>query len=231
MRTPILTTVLALLAGIPASAATESLEQQLKGMNAPSSALPPSASAEKLYAVQTRESSLSNRHELLLGAGKSLFGQEFIVSSQFGAGYRYHLNDRFDLGVSGMYVSNGLSASAQRLIIEDRVYPDVAYSKWQADATVGLNTFYGKFRLTADNVMYFDQYVALGGGMVGLSTGSRPAAVADIGFAFWMGRSLSLRMGFKDTVYNEQRRLSRSWEQNFQFHIDAGILLGGSSGT
>jgi hypothetical protein len=89
--------------------------------------------------------------------------------------------------------------------------------------------FYGKFRVSMDQVFYFDQYVALGAGSVGLNTGRQTAAVGDVGFVLWLGRKGSIRFGVKDYFYNEQRRLSSSRVHDLVGHIDAGFLFGGSS--
>ncbi len=93
---------------------------------------------------------------------------------------------------------------------------------------MGLHTFYGKFRLTLDHVLYFDHYVALGPGWVSFSSGKGPAGVVDTGFVFWLGKSWSVRTGLKDYVFKEQRVASSGLAQHLIFHLDIGWVLGGS---
>ena len=57
--------------------------------------------------------------------------------------------------------------------------------------------------LSMDNVLYFDFYSALGAGREDLNSGFENAVVADAGFAFWMGKWGSTRVGLKDYYYQE----------------------------
>ncbi|HTL12304.1 MAG TPA: outer membrane beta-barrel domain-containing protein [Bdellovibrionota bacterium] len=221
-----MTSVSVMAADAPAEAP---LDAQLQKLTLPSSELPPSASYEKLYSVQSRESGLSLRHEITASIGKSLVGQDFVNSFEVSGSYRFHFTDRWSLGFSGTYVNNSLTKAAQELISVESIYPDIVYPRYLADATVGYNLFYGKFRLSMDSVLYFDQYLELGGGLVGLTTGQQKAVVAGAGLAFWIGKNGTVRLGFKDYIYDEVRRLSSSVENNLEFHLDVGLLLGGKS--
>jgi hypothetical protein len=92
---------------------------------------------------------------------------------------------------------------------------------------LGYNTFYGKIRFAADSVTYFDQYVAIGPGIVGFSNGTSPAAVIDVGFAFWLGRSGSVRLGVQSEIFNEKRVKSSVLRNDAVAHLDIGMMLGG----
>ena len=220
--------VLCMLAAVPAFAeTTPSLSDQMRSLSVPESELPPSASMEKLYSVQTRHASLHRRHEFGVGFAKSVLGQDFVSSNQVSGNYRFHFNDHWSFGISGMYFFNSLSPFAEKLIAKENIYPDMAYVKAISDATLGYNLFYGKFRVSSENVLYFDQYLTAGAALVSMSTGRSAAATAGAGMLFWWGKQGSVRVGVKDYVYNEKRTFDTNTVHNMVFHLDLGILLGG----
>jgi outer membrane beta-barrel protein len=146
-----------------------------------------------------------------------------------GGSIRFHFNDRFSLGLSGAQVYNSLTETARLLMNQEGILPDVAYAKFRSDLSVAMNTFYGKFRLSSDRVLYLDQYIALGGGVVGLNTGTTGMATFDGGLAFWVGQHGVIRLGLKDHFYREVRQLSSSMTNHWLGHVDLGWMLGGSS--
>lgn len=203
-----------------------SLEDQLQGLSLPDNQSPAAVSTEKLYSVQTRHNPLASRSEFSLGAGKNLGSDGFLDSSQVSLTYRYHLNDRWFIQAGAAMVSNSMSGSARAFYDRDRILPDAAYVKQRADLVLGRNLFYGKFRVSAEKVLYFDQYISVGPGYAILNTGSTPAAVADIGFVFWLGQQASLRIGAQDYYFKEKRQLKTGMTNQIIGHIDLGILLG-----
>jgi outer membrane beta-barrel protein len=92
---------------------------------------------------------------------------------------------------------------------------------------VGFHTFYGKFRLTMDQVLYFDHYVTAGGGWMELNTNSSPMGVVGTGFVFWLGRNFSVRAGLKDYIFQERRVSGQGIAQHLLFHADVGFVFGG----
>jgi outer membrane beta-barrel protein len=208
---------------------TRSLEDQLQEMELPGNRAPDSVSAEKLYAVQSRYVGLRGKHELTLGAGKNFTPDSFLTSNEVGLGYRYHLNDQWSVNLGGAFVFNSLTSSGTRLWQSEGRIPDVAYGKNRIDLSVGYNAFYGKFRVSMDEVFYFDQYFQAGVGTVELSTGRVPSAQIEAGFAFWASRNWGLRFGFRDSIYNEKRQLSSGLAHNVIGHVDLALLLGGGA--
>lgn len=206
---------------------TKSLEDELQSLSVPSNQAPSGVSSESLYSVQSRLAPLDGRSEVTLTGAKNFTVDSFLVSQQVDLGYRYYLTERWFIGASGSYVFNSLSDSGNRLMTQNTRLPDVAYSKYRADLMAGYNLFYGKFRLTMDQVFYFDQYVALGPGVVVQDLGTHPAAVADVGFVFWFGRNYSFRLGVKDYFFHEDRRLSSGMANNLLGHVDIGYVFGG----
>ena len=209
-----------------ASAPVVSLEDQLKELEVPGNRAPDSVSREKLYAVQNRFVGLRGKHELSAGGGRNFTSDSFLSSSEVLIHYRYHLNDRWALGLGGGFVFNDLSSGGKRLLDSQGLVPDVAYAKNRIDLNTTFNAFYGKFRLSMDQVFYFDQYFQVGAGVVELSTGRVPAGYAEAGFAFWAGRQVGMRLGFRDAIYNEKRQLSSGLAHNLIAHVDVSLLLG-----
>jgi outer membrane beta-barrel protein len=227
LQSTVVAVVLSGLAASPVLAAAPSLEDQLQSLNLPTNQAPAGISTEKLYSVQSRFNPLAKRLEFSMSAGQDFTNSSFLNSQQLGGGLRYHFNDRWSLGVSAATVFNALTMTAQQLITQDGIVPDLAYAKSRMDASVAFNTVYGKFRVSTDQVFYLDQYIALGAGVVNLDRGSTNMGVLDLGFAFWMGRSGVVRLGIKNHLYREQRELSAAMTQHWVGHIDLGWMTGG----
>ena len=186
----------------PASKSDESLEQKMQALNLNDRA-PALVSEERLYAVQNRLSPLSHRSELSLGVGSNLTSDSFINSNQFELNYRYHLDDRWSVGIERTWVSNSLSAAANDLQSSVGMVPRVPYAIARTDLTGEANLFFGKLRITSERVFYFDQYVAAGVGFVQMNDGTVGALVGDVGVVGWIGRSASARLGLRDYYNNE----------------------------
>src|SRR4051812_1626338 len=102
MRARFLFLVLASLSvNVHASDAPQaSLEDELKSLTLPDNIAPSSVAREKLYAVQNRHLSLSGVSELSLGVAKNFTVDSFLVSNQVNLGYRFHLSDRWSVGLA-----------------------------------------------------------------------------------------------------------------------------------
>lgn len=238
----VLTVATSIAAASFAQAATEdmaSLENQLDELKLPSNTAPAMVSQEKLYSVQDRYSNLKNRFEVTLGGGQNFTGSSFLRMRQAELALRYHFTNRLNLAVSGAYGSNEFTSGAKKLLADDNRLVDAAVVKNRADLLLGWNPFYGKFRLSMDNVLYFDQYIAIGPGIVmseypngaGMGKNTATAIVADIGMAFWVGKNMSFRFGFKNSWFNEKRMTSSSSEHHLLGHLDVGYVFGSGEGT
>jgi len=210
-----------------AGSSDSSLESQLQGLDIPENQAPAGVNREKLYSVQNRYNSLKNRSEVSLGGSYNFGGSGYLSMTQVDLHYRFHLNDRWDLGVGGSYAFNSLNTSGKLLVQQNGLMPDVAYPKYKANVLVGYNTFYGKIRFSMDSVTYFDQYVAIGPGIESLNTGSTLAGIADVGFVFWMDKWGSLRIGLQNELFTEKRVLSSSSTDQVVGHVDLGVMFGG----
>ncbi|MGZ3721546.1 MAG: outer membrane beta-barrel domain-containing protein [Bdellovibrionales bacterium] len=200
------------------------LEEQLKSLDA-GNAAPIAANREKLYAVQQRYLPLRWKSEVSFGAASNLTGDSFLRTQQLEAGYHLHLSDRWSLGFAYAWVDNKLKSDANGLKTSNGAIPDLPYAKTRMDLMAEYNVFYGKFRWSADTVSYFDQYLALGAGNVEQNTGTTTSYVADVGFAFWLGKFASTRLGLKDYYYKEAYRSGPEMTNNLHAHLDLGVLF------
>jgi outer membrane beta-barrel protein len=210
---------------LQAAYASESLEDSLKALDTPGNQAPSVVADEKLYAVQDRYAPLRNVNEIGLSASRRFFGSSFLNTNEVGLNYRFHFSNRFSLGLGGTYVFNEFTLASEQLLLRERILPDIAYVKYTADLLAAYNVFYGKFRLSMDRVFYFDNYIAIGPGLIFFEKDKTWAAVGDIGFVFWLGKWTSVRIGLKDHYYHEKRRLSESNVHNIIGHMSLGIVL------
>jgi outer membrane beta-barrel protein len=219
---------------LPASAFAEpapsstSLEAELNSLKTPANMPPNGVTHEKLYSVQTRYNPLKGRFGISVGAARNFTGSSYLNMTQLNLDLRYHLSDRWSLVLGGAYGFNSFTSDADRLMSSDGMLPDSAYVKTRAHALGAFNLFYGKFRASMDEVFYFDQYVAVGPGLVMTQFGSAPSGVIDIGFVFWAGRHFDVRLGFQNEFFNEKRIKSSSSERHSLAHLDIGYTFGGA---
>lgn len=211
------------------ASADDSLQSKLSELALPENQTPAGVSlvnAEKLYAVQTRYSNLSNRFETTIAGARNFNSSSFVNASQFELGLRYHFSNRMGVALSGTYALNSFTEETQALIREQGRIPDLAYVKYRASLLLSYNLFYGKFRLGSDSVAYFDQYVAAGPGFVSMQTGNAVAGVVDVGFAFWLGRNMSVRLGVKNEIYQQRTLFTSSTAYDLLGHVDIGYVFG-----
>jgi outer membrane beta-barrel protein len=213
----------------PVQAEEGNLVNELESLNSPTNELPGAIEAEKIYAVKTRYSSLDRRVEFSGGAAQKVSDTGFMNTRDFQLGARYYFNSRWSAGASYSYVSNQFTSTSQRLYETQKIVPDLPYVKSRMELTARYNLFYGKFRLSMDRVLYFDQYVSAGPAMMGLSNGNVMGGVIDAGLAFWIGQNWSSRLGVKDYIYNETSLnppFGKSLTNNVMIYLDFGYLFG-----
>jgi outer membrane beta-barrel protein len=203
----------------------QTLDDEVHSLELPAETPNHSEALENLAAVQDRYSPLAGRMELGLSIGRDFTGDSFLNTNQLELSFRYHLTNHWSLGISGAALSNAYTSSADTLYTQTGQVPDVAYTRFRTDLTVGYNLFYGKVRLGFTQNVYFDQYVALGGGLADQNSGNEPEGLVDVGFAVWLDKWGSLRFGIRDYVLNEQSVLNSGINNNITGYIGLGVLL------
>lgn len=222
-----------LIAGIIASSALSvsaapksDLSKKLESLNIPSDKVTPLVSEEKLYVVNKRYSSLTNRHELSFAGGNNFNADDHLSSTMVAAAYRYHVNSDWSVGARYSEYQNELSGSGKKLYDDRKLLPDSDYALKGSEVFVNYNTIYGKLRLTSDTIVYFDQYISLGYGTIALANGETQNYIADLGFSFWIGKHMSARVGAKNEFYQQQKMNGDSNVHAVQGYLEFGYLFG-----
>lgn len=200
------------------------LENKLGALDMSEASVPQSVAREKFYSIQPRAVDLKYRTELGLGFGSNLTGNSFLQSDQVSASVQFHFNDRWSAAVGRNQVYNRFSSVVGQLSEDQGMLPDVAFASDRTEARVEYNLFYGKFRFTREQTLYFDFFVGGGWAQHNLNTGRADGPLADAGLAFWFPKA-SFRLGFKDYYYSETRMLKAEANHNVHAYSSVAYLF------
>ncbi len=202
------------------------LENKLDALNIPSDKVTPLVSEEELVSVNGRYSSLNKRHEVTLLGANNFNADSHMDTKQVGATYRFHINSKWSVGARYTEYENKLSDAGKKLFDNSQLLPDSDFAIKSTDAFVNFNTVYGKLRLTKDTIVYFDQYISLGYGDIALANGETKMVSADLGFAFWLGKNASARVGVRNEFYEQQKLNGADDVHNAMGYVEVGYLFG-----
>ena len=101
----------------------KTLANKLDELHIPDDKITPVLNRDQLYVVNTRYSSLNNRHELTLQGGHNFAAKNHLKSQQAALAYRYHLNSRWSLGLRYVRYSNSLTKAGDSLLTDQRLSP------------------------------------------------------------------------------------------------------------
>ncbi len=202
------------------------LEMKLDALNVPDDKVTPILSDDKLYVVNTRYSSLINRHEIGLMGANNFTSDSHLTTQNVSGTYRYHINGKWGLGLRYSRYTNKLTSAGEKLFSDKKILPDTDYALNSKEIFVNYNTVYGKLRLTEDSVVYFDQYASLGAGKIKLASGEKNIYSLDLGFSFWLGQHGSSRLGIKNEFYKQQQLSGARNVHNVVGYLELGYLFG-----
>ena len=203
------------------------IEKKLDALNIPDDQVTPVLSEDKLYVVNTRYSSLVNRHELTLQGANNFNADSHLSTQQAAVAYRYHLNGNWSFGMRYTRYTNKLTDAGNKLFNNQQILTETDFALNSQEAFINFNTIYGKLRWTSDTVVYFDQYIALGAGKVKLASGSKNLIFADLGLSFWIGEHISARLGLKNEFYKQHTLFSGDRNMhNALGYLEIGYLFG-----
>lgn len=209
-----------------AQESSSELEKKLDALNIPDDKVTSVLSEDKLYVVNTRYSSLVNRHELTLQGANNFTADSHLSTQQVALAYRYHINSTWSAGLRYNRHTNKLTSAGQKLFEEKKTLPDTDYALNSKELFVNFNTIYGKLRWSENTVVYFDQYVALGAGKIKLASGDTNLGFLDLGLSFWLGNHMSSRVGFKNEFYKQKQLSGVRNIHNGVGYIEFGYLFG-----
>jgi outer membrane beta-barrel protein len=209
-----------------AEEAPKNLQGKLDDLLIPDDKVAPVVSEDKLYIVNTRYSSLVNRHEFSLLGAHNFTADSHLDVKQAALAYRYHLNSKWSFGLRYNRYTNELTSAGQSLFDKERLVPDTDYALNSQELFATYNTIYGKIRWSADTVVYFDQFISLGGGQIELASGKTNHGFLDLGVAFWVGNHMSMRVGIKNEFYQQQQVTEERFMHNAMGYLEIGYLFG-----
>jgi outer membrane beta-barrel protein len=209
--------------------AEDELGKKLEKLNIPDDKVSPVVSKDKLYVVNTRYSSLNKRHEVDIFGANNFTSDSHLLTRQAGMSYRFHINDKWGVGLRYTNYFNELSDAGKALFDNKSLLPDSDFAYKSTDLFVNYNTMYGKLRLSKESVIYFDQYISLGYGTVDLESGEQNMIIADLGFSFWLGQNYSIRAGLKNEFYEQRQKTENRNIHNAMGYISFGYLFGKGS--
>ena len=212
--------------GAAETGSVSNLENKLDELTIPDDKVTPLLAQDQLYIVNTRYSSLINRHELTISGAHNFTADSHLDTKDVAASYRYHLNSDWSFGARYSKYNNELTGAGERLFSDAKLLPDTDFAKNSMELFVNYNTIYGKLRWSDETVVYFDQYIALGVGEVELASGKTNHGILDLGISFWLGKHMSTRVGLKNEFYNQSQTNGDVFKTNTFGYLEIGYLFG-----
>jgi outer membrane beta-barrel protein len=143
----------------------------------------------------------TNRHELGVRGGQYA-SDLFDATPVVGAFYSYHLTEDFAVEASGSY-TRITSTGAPEL---ERIFSVLGDPNRRAllfFANLEWAPLHAKMQ-TGSSVFHFDVYLTAGAGVVDSVLSSGVAGNGGLGFMFFLGRAVALRLEVRDHVYRQQ---------------------------
>src|SRR5687768_17218709 len=81
------------------AAFADSMEAKLEALNIPDNQISPVISRDKVFVLNTRYSSLTNRHEATLAGANNFNAESHMESQNASFSYRYHISPKWSLGL------------------------------------------------------------------------------------------------------------------------------------
>lgn len=172
--------------------------------------------------VKERLVQTTNRHELVVRGGHYV-SDLFDATWMAGAAYSYHLTEDFAVEASAGWTRIETAAGAQLerrfallegrerralLFASNLVYAPI-HAKLQAGATL----------------VHFDVAFTAGAGVVDSALSSGIAGNAGIGFSFFVGRAMTVRLDIRDYVYRQQLLSEKLLVNDVAATLGIGVLF------
>jgi len=175
---------------------------------------------ERIKPVSGRMFSKDGRHELSPTLGMSI-GDAFFSKYLVGLRYAYHLDEKWSVGLNGMYAAASTPSGAVtrcdssgqncELPTKDDLVRTPGDMGFVGSVDVSWAPLYGKVSLLAQKVLHFDTYGVIGAGLVeskiapvGSSTVEsqmQPALHLGIGQRYFISKNATLRFEIRDVLY------------------------------
>ncbi len=194
----------------------------------------------------------AKRQRLELGAElANIVNQTFLYTYLFTGLATFHFSEDFALELQGSY---GFSLDKdEKGILKDEfsIQTELLTTTWDASGSLLWSPIYGKFQMPSGRLVYFDTFLAAGGGMTGVSyeydwcdgnptitnpptatTVSYPGAVYGLGQRFFLNKAVSLKWDLRaHTFFYDKRDKSCTPEttaSESDFHTNVMLQFGAS---
>ncbi len=172
--------------------------------------------------VRDRLVQKTNRHELVVRGGHYV-SDMFDATWVAGGAYSYHLTEDFAVEASGGW-TNITSTGGPELertfsVLEGRDRRALLFA-----TNLVFSPLHAKLQSGA-SIVHFDVSVTLGAGVVDSALSSGVMGNAGIGFAFFLGKAVTLRLDIRDYVYRQQLLDRKELVSDLAATIGFGLLL------
>lgn len=198
------------------------------------------SSKEPVTVLQNRYFLKTGRPEFGLVVG-SIMDEAYLETQFYGARTGFFINEW--LGVEAQMVRTKVSESADKKALENKRYrpledtnsgdaaPDgeivtvtpeaeVNAIHSMTDFNVVAAPFYGKLNFMNQYIIYTDLCLTAGLSRVETDQGEKTAMILGIGERFYIGKAWSVRIDFRDRIYNEERANDTSRKNSYS--VDFG---------
>jgi outer membrane beta-barrel protein len=172
--------------------------------------------------VRDRLVQKTNRHELVVRGGHYV-SDMFDATWVAGGAYSYHLTEDFAVEASGGW-TNITSTGGPELertfsVLEGRDRRALLFA-----TNLVFSPLHAKLQSGA-SIVHFDVSVTLGAGVVDSALSSGVMGNAGLGFAFFLGKAVTLRLDIRDYVYRQQLLDRKELVNDLAATIGFGLLL------
>ena len=172
--------------------------------------------------VRDRLVQKTNRHELVVRGGHYV-SDMFDATWVAGGAYSYHLTEDFAVEASGAW-TRITSTGGPEL---ERTF-DVLGGRDRRALLFATNLVFSPLHAklqSGASIVHFDVSVTLGAGVVDSALSSGIAGNAGIGFAFFLGRAVTVRLDVRDYVYRQQLLARKELVSDLAATIGVGLML------
>jgi outer membrane beta-barrel protein len=172
--------------------------------------------------VKDRLVQKTNRHELMVRGGHYV-SDVFDATWVAGGAYAYHLTEDFAVEASGAYTrltsAGGPELERTYAVLEGRERRALLFA-----TNLVFSPLHAKLQSGA-SIVHFDVSMTLGAGVVDSALSSGVAGNAGIGFGFFVGRSVVIRLDVRDYVYRQQLLARKVLVSDLAATIGVGLLM------
>ncbi|HEY0710665.1 MAG TPA: outer membrane beta-barrel domain-containing protein [Polyangia bacterium] len=172
--------------------------------------------------VKERLVQTTNRHELVVRGGhyvSDLFDATWVA----GGAYSYHLTEDFAVEASAAWTRLETAAGAQLerrfALLEGRERRSLLFASNLVYAPI-----HAKLQAGAA-LVHFDIAFTAGAGVVDSALSSGIAGNAGIGFSFFVGRAMTVRLDIRDYIYRQQLLTEKLLVNDIAATLGVGVLF------